>query len=363
MNFWLDTLIILIKIWAVLLTLVSLAALMTWVERKESAIMQDRLGANRADILGFRVIGLFQPMADGLKMFFKEDFIPPEGNRILHAIGPILAFFPAMVTFAVIPFGSELRIGGLEIPLQIAQLNIGILYILAFGAFTFYGVVLAGWSSNNKYSLLGGMRAAAQMISYEVCLGLSLVGLFMVFGTVQLDSIVHQQSQLLFGFLPAWGILLQPLGFLLFFPAAMAETKRVPFDLPEGESEIIGYYTEYSGLKFGLFYFAEFVEIIVVSALVTTLFFGGYHIPWLYEEGFRFPWGWTWDLPNLAVVILRLAAFFVKIAFFAWLQVLVRWTLPRFRYDQMMRLCWKGLLPLAILNLLITGLVLLAIKP
>jgi NADH-quinone oxidoreductase subunit H len=358
----LETIILLAKIWAVLLTLVSLAGLMTWVERKESAIMQDRLGANRADILGFRVIGLFQVMADGLKMFFKEDFVPPTGHRLLHTLGPILAFFPALVTFAVIPFGSTLYLGSLVIPLQIAQLNIGILYLLVFGSFSFYGVVLAGWSSNNKYSMLGGLRAAAQLISYEVCLGTSLVGILMIYGTLQLNVIVDHQNQLLFGFLPAWGIFLQPLGFLLFLPAAMAETKRVPFDLPEGESEIIGYYTEYSGLKFGLFYFAEFMEILVVSALIATLFFGGYHLPWLYEEGFHFPWGGAWDLPNVVVAMIRLATFFVKIAFFAWLQVLIRWTLPRFRYDQMMRLCWKGILPLAVLNILVTGLILLLVN-
>jgi len=186
--------------------------------------------------------------------------------------------------------------------------------------------------------------------------------LIMVYSTLQLDDIVRQQGQLLFGFLPAWGVFLQPLGFLLFFPAAIAETKRVPFDLPEGESEIIGYYTEYSGMRFGLFYFAEFIEIIVLAALVSTLFFGGYQVPWLYAEGFRFPWGWEWNLPNLAVVILHLLAFFLKIAFFCWLQVLIRWTLPRFRYDQLMRLCWVGILPLAILNILITGAILLVIK-
>ena len=359
----LQTTIILAKIWGVLLTLVSLAAIMTWVERKQSAVMQDRLGANRADVLGLRIIGLFQPMADGLKMFFKEDFVPPRGDKFLHTLAPILAFFPVLATFAVIPFGDTLRIGSLEISLQIADLNIGYLFILAFGGLSVYGAVLAGWSSNNKYSLLGGLRAAAQMISYEVCLGLSLIGLIMVYSTLQLDDIVRQQGQLLFGFLPAWGVFLQPLGFLLFFPAAIAETKRVPFDLPEGESEIIGYYTEYSGMRFGLFYFAEFIEIIVLAALVSTLFFGGYQVPWLYAEGFRFPWGWEWNLPNLAVVILHLLAFFLKIAFFCWLQVLIRWTLPRFRYDQLMRLCWVGILPLAILNILITGAILLVIKP
>lgn len=359
----LETIIILIKVWAVLIALVSGAAIMTWVERKESAVMQDRLGANRADILGFRVIGLFQPLADGLKMFFKEDFIPDRADKFLHTLAPILAFFPALVTFAVIPFGDVLKIGDLVIPLQIAKLNIGYLYLLAFGGLAVYGTVLAGYSSNNKYSLLGGLRAAAQMISYEVCLGLTLIGLIMVYSTLQLDKIVQQQGELLFGFLPVWGIFLQPLGFLLFFPAAIAETKRVPFDLPEGESEIIGYYTEYSGMRFGLFYFAEFVEIIVLAALVSTLFFGGYQVPYLYADGFSFPWGGHWVLPNLIIVLLQLASFGLKIAFFCWLQVLIRWTLPRFRYDQLMRLCWVGILPLAILNILLTGLILLLIKP
>ncbi len=357
----LETTIILAKIWGVLLTLVSLAAIMTWVERKQSAVMQDRLGANRADVLGLRIIGLFQPMADGIKMFFKEDFVPPRGDKFLHTLAPMIAFFPAVVVFAVVPFGDVLRIGSLEITLQVAQLNIGYLFILAFGGLAIYGTVIAGWSSNNKFSLLGGIRAAAQMISYEVCVGLSLVGLIMVFGTLQLDEMVRQQGELLFGFLPAWGVFYQPLGFLLFFPAVIAETKRVPFDLPEGESEIIGYYTEYSGLRFGLFYFAEFIEIIVMSALLATLFFGGYHIPWLYAEGFRFPWGGAIDLPHLVVVLMQLGSFFVKIAFFCWLQVLIRWTLPRFRYDQLMRLCWKGILPLAVLNILITGAIILLV--
>jgi NADH-quinone oxidoreductase subunit H len=200
------------------------------------------------------------------------------------------------------------------------------------------------------------------MISYEVVLGLSLVGLIMVYSTLQLDDIVRQQGGLLFGFLPAWGIFLQPLGFLLFFPSAIAETKRIPFDLPEGESEIIGYYTEYSGMRFGLFYFAEFIEIIVISALMSTLFFGGYQVPWLYAEGFKFPWGWEWQLPHLVVVLLQIGSFFGKIAFFCWLQVLIRWTLPRFRYDQLMRLCWTGILPLAVFNIIITGLVIMWLK-
>ncbi|MBU0518616.1 NADH-quinone oxidoreductase subunit NuoH [bacterium] len=357
----LETAITLAKIWGVLITLVGLAAIMTWVERKQSAVMQDRLGANRADVFGIRLIGLFQPMADGLKMFWKEDFIPPRGDKFLHTLAPILAFFPALVIFAVIPFGDVLRIGSLEIPLQIADLNVGYLFILAFGGLTIYGTVIAGWSSNNKFSLLGGLRAAAQMISYEVCVGLSLVGLIMVFGTLELDAIVRGQNELLFGFLPKWGIFVQPLGFLLFFPAVIAETKRVPFDLPEGESEIIGYYTEYSGMRFGLFYFAEFIEIIVMAALFGTLYFGGYNVPYLYAEGFRFPWGAEWNLPHLVVVFLQIGSFFIKMAFFCWLQVLIRWTLPRFRYDQLMKLCWTGILPLAVLNIILTGLVLMVV--
>jgi len=351
--------------------LLAFAALLTWVERKQSAIMQDRIGANRADIGGVTALGLFHPIADALKMIIKEDFVPPAGNRFLHLLGPILAMIPAMVTFAVIPFGDVLRIGERVIPLQVARLDVGLLFIFAVTSISVYGVSFGAWASNNRYALLGGVRAAAQMFAYEIVLGLSLIGVLMVFSSIQLNEIATAQGELLFGFLPKWGVLVQPIGFLLFITAAIAETKRPPFDMPEGESEIIGYHVEYSGMKFGVFFLAEFVEIVVLSALLTTLFFGGWQVPYLYSmgaapaaatpgfEGFFFPGGASLAVPHLLVVALQVGAFFGKLIFFIWLQMLIRWTLPRFRYDQVMRLGWKMLLPVALLNIFGTALVLL----
>ncbi|MFN3822314.1 MAG: complex I subunit 1/NuoH family protein, partial [bacterium] len=253
-----DILILIVKVVGVLSLVLSLATLMTWVERKQSAVMQDRLGANRADILGLRLMGLFQPFADAIKMITKEDFVPPFANRTLHLIAPAIAFFCVLVVFAAIPWGPPIRLGSREITLQIASIDIGLLYILAFGGLAIYGTILGGWSSNNKYALLGSLRATAQMISYEVCLGLSLIGAVLVYGTLDLAQMVEFQSHHWWGWLPRWGIFLQPLAVFLFLPAAMAENKRVPFDLPEAESEIVGYYTEYSGLRAGLFMMAEF---------------------------------------------------------------------------------------------------------
>jgi NADH-quinone oxidoreductase subunit H len=354
----LDIVIILVKIWFVLILALNMAAMLMWSERKQSAVMQDRIGANRANIFGIKALGFVNIMADAVKMIVKEDWIPPKANKTLHTLAPIAAFFPVLIVFAVIPFGDTLRIGAKEIPLQILNINMGILFLFAFASLAVYGVILAGWSSNNKFSMLGGIRGCSQMISYELIVGLALIGLFMVFGTLKLDSIVRQQNELLFGFIPKWGIVVQPLGFLLFLPAALAETKRVPFDLPEGESEIIGFNTEYSSMKFGMFFMGEFIEVTLISALLTTLFFGGYNIPYLYQQGFVFPWGREILLPHLLVVILQFCSFMIKLLFFCWLQQLVRWTLPRFRYDQLMNLSWKQLLPLTLLNILLTGLVL-----
>jgi len=342
--------------------LLTFAGLLTWVERKQSAIMQDRIGANRADIFGLRLIGLFHPLADALKMLIKEDFRPPAGNALLYTMGPVLALIPVLVTFAVIPFGDVLRVGGREVPLQIANLDVGVLYVFAIAGIAVYGMTFGAWASNNRYSLLGGVRGAAQMFSYEIVLGLSIIGVVLVFHSVRLNEIAMRQGDLLFGFLPKWGILVQPLGFLLFITAAIAETKRPPFDLPEGESEIIGYHVEYSGMKFGVFFLAEFVEIVTLSALLTTLFFGGWQVPWLYAEGFRFPGGATLAVPHGLVVALQVGSFFAKVIFFIWLQMLIRWTLPRFRYDQVMRLGWKMLLPLALVNIFITAIVLLFVR-
>ncbi len=356
-----EILLALVKVVVILLgVILPLAALLTWAERKQSAVMQDRIGANRADILGLRVWGLFNILADGIKAFSKEDWVPPFANRFLFNIAPFVGLFAAMVTFAVIPFGPPLTIGGREIALQVADLNVGFLYILAFGSMGVYSVVLAGWASNNKFAQLGAMRGISQMISYEVVLGLSLVGIVLVTGSVRLPEIVAAQGQHWFGWIPKWGVFTQPLAFLLFLPAAIAETKRVPFDIPEGESEIIGYNLEYSGAKFALFLLGEFMEIVVLAALVTTLFFGGWQVPWLADTGFVLGNGATLDLAPALVAVLRLGSFLLKLLFFCWLQLLIRWTLPRFRFDHLLRLGWKEMLPLALLNVVVTAFVMLS---
>lgn len=343
----------------VLFGVLNFAGLHTWLERKQSAVMQDRIGANRASIFGIRLIGLFHPLADAIKMFTKEDFIPDGADRFLHTLAPLLSVLFALLAFAAIPFGNLLQIGGREITLQVANLNVGLLYVLAVMSLAVYGVVLAGFSSNNNYSFLGGVRASSQMLSYEITMGLSIIGIVMVAQSADLMEIVRRQGSLLFGFLPAWGIWSQPLGCVLFLAAGIAETKRIPFDIPEGESEIIGYFVEYSGMKFGMFMLADFVETILIACLVTTLFFGGWQVPYLAADGFRWPWGGGVLVPHLAVAFLQVLAFMVKVCFFAWLFMTIRWTLPRFRYDQLMRLGWKYMFPLALANIFVTGLALL----
>ena len=352
-----DILIVFIKIVCALIWFLTLTLLLMWVERKESAVIQDRIGANRASIFGIRIIGLFQPFADAIKMIFKEDFTPSFSRRFLHNIAPFLSFFFVAITISAMPFGDLIRIGGRTIHLQILDFNVGLLFVLAMLSLGIYGIIISGWASNSRFTLIGGMRGAAQLISYEVALGLSLIGLIMVYPSLKLSEIVHYQGDLLLGVIPKWGILLQPLGFVIFLFAALAETKRIPFDLPEGESEIIGFFTEYSGLKWGLFMMTDFMEIIIVSCLLTTLFFGGWQVPWLATDGFHFPGGTQWLLPSWAVVILQVAAFNIKVFFFCWLQVLIRWTYPRFRYDQLMDMGWKLLIPLSLANILGTGLV------
>ncbi|MCX6566704.1 MAG: NADH-quinone oxidoreductase subunit H [Candidatus Aminicenantes bacterium] len=352
-----ETLVLLIKIVVVLAWFLVLALLLTWVERKQSAVMQDRIGANRARIFGLRMFGLFQPFADAIKMIFKEDFVPPFADKVLHTLAPFVSFFFVAVAVTTIPFGPTVRIGGTAIDLQVYDGSAGLLFLLAMLSLGVYGILLSGWSSRNRWGLIGGMRGAAQLISYEVGLGLSLVGLIMVYPSLRLSEIVAHQGALFLGFLPRWGVFLQPLGFLVFFITAIAETKRVPFDLPEGESEIIGFYAEYGGLKWGLFMLTDFMEIIVVAALATTLFFGGWQMPWLGPDGLNWPWGGHWKMASWVVVCLQIVSFQVKVAFFCWLQILIRWTYPRIRYDQLMDLGWKLLVPLGLLNILGTGLI------
>jgi len=346
-----------VKIIGVIAIVMGIATLLTWVERKQSAIMQDRLGANRADIFGLRIIGLFQPIADAVKMILKEDYIPPFANKVLHMLAPAMTFLPVLLVFAAIPFGPPIEVAGRVVTMQVADINIGLLYVLAFGGLAVYGAVLGGWGSNNKYALLGGIRASAQMISYEVCLGLSLIGAVMIYGTLDLSKMIVEQGGYWFGWIPMWGIFLQPLGALIFLPAAIAENKRIPFDIPEAESEIIGYFTEYSGLKGGLFMMTEFIEMLLVSALFSVIFLGGWQVPWLMYDGFHWPWGGTLELGKWIVVMMQVGALFFKIFVMIYLFTLIRWTLPRFRYDQVMRLGWVYLLPLALLNLAVTGIV------
>jgi NADH-quinone oxidoreductase subunit H len=350
----------------IMFVVLNFGGLLTWVERKQSAIMQDRIGANRASIFGIRILGLLHPLADAIKMLTKEDFTPARADRLLFKLAPFVSVFFALAAFASIPFGDTLRVGGLEIPLQAVTLNVGVLYVLAMLSLGIYGLMMAGWASGNNYALLGGQRAAALMISAEIAIGASIMGVVMVYGSLDMQDIARAQGQPLlpewFGsWIPAWGILTQPLAFILFLTAGIAATKRIPFDTPEGESEIIGYFVEYSGMKFGMFAMADFLETVVIAGVTTALFLGGWQVPYLGASGFAFPWGAQVALPHLLVVALQVGAFLLKVVVLIWFLMLIRWTLPRFRYDQAMRLGWLGLFPLSILNIVVTALVLLAL--
>jgi NADH-quinone oxidoreductase subunit H len=338
----------------------NLGGLLLWVERKGSAVLQDRIGANRASILGKLPInvGIVNTLiADPIKLFTKEDFVPPGADKFLHTLAPIIALAPALVAFIIIPFGDVVTIGDYTIELQAAKLNVGVLYILGMVSLGVYGIVLAGWSSNNRWALLGGIRASAQMISYEIAMGLSLIGVVLVYGTVDLQEIARAQGGTIAGVLPAWGIFYQPLSFLIFLTAGIAESKRAPFDLPEAEPELIsGYFTEYSGAKQATFMLVDFVESIIVAGLITTLFFGGWQVPFLMRDGMHLPGELFVPMPSILVAAMQVGAFMTKVAFFCWLQIMIRWTLPRFRYDQLITLGWKMLLPIALANVMLTAL-------
>ncbi|MCC6751185.1 MAG: NADH-quinone oxidoreductase subunit H [Deltaproteobacteria bacterium] len=331
---------------------VNLSAILTWMERRQSALMQDRIGPVRANIGRVRLWGLLHPVADALKLLNKEDFIPPKVHRTVYLLAPLFALVPVLLAFAVIPFGPPVCLDKLAVPvadlaqcqqveyLQIAHIDIGILFIFAVASLGVYGAALAGWASFNNFALLGGLRASAQMISYEVTMGMAMMGAFLVFGTLEPMAMVQKQDTL-----AHWGIVQQPLGFILFFFAAIAETKRAPFDLPEGESEIVGYFVEYGGVRFMTFFLGEFLEIVFVGAIVTTVFLGGWQIPGLQDGAFA----------HWIVVLLRVAAFMAKVFVVCFIQLAIRWTLPRMRYDQLMRLGWKGMLPASIANVVITA--------
>jgi NADH-quinone oxidoreductase subunit H len=408
------------KIVFMFLLIMGFVPLLIWAERKGSAFIQDRTGPNRAAVLGIRLAGLVHPIADVLKLVFKEDVVPAQRHRFLYAFAPMLVMIVAMSTYAVIPFGDYLEVGGRRIPLVVADLKVGMLYILAIASLGTYGVALGGWASNSKYTFLGAMRSTASMISYEITMALSLLGLFMIFGTLQITQIVAGQGELIWGWLPRWGIVVQPVGFLLFIAAVYAETNRTPFDMTERDSEIVaGYHTEYSSLKFALFFMAEYAHMVVAAALIAALFFGGYQIPWLprpmleahagmlltgslaaggclslvvawlYFRRARRERGWyndsrerepgflgavaalvglgllgsltlaPWSVgaagASIFVTVAQTGCFIAKVAFFAWLFIWVRWTVPSFRYDQVMRLGWQIMLPVGLLNLAATA--------
>lgn len=317
----------------------GIAAYSTLAERKIAAFLQDRVGPHRAG-----PGGMFQPLADGLKMFLKEEIIPAQSSPFLFILGPSLALFTALLGSAVIPFGESILIGDRLVSLQVTDINVGILYIFGIVSLGVYGIMIGGWASNNKYSLMGAIRAASQNISYEIAMGLSLIALLMVTNTLSLGEIAAQQH----GW--QWNVLYQPLGFIIFLVCAFAECNRTPFDLPESENELVGgYHTEYSGFKLGAFLFAEYVNMFISSAVMATLYFGGYNYPGM--DWVNSLLGPTWG-PLVGVAVL-----FAKILFFIFFFMWVRWTIPRFRYDQLMKLGWKILIPLAIANIVITGIV------
>jgi NADH-quinone oxidoreductase subunit H len=338
-------LIHLIKIACVIGVMLGIVAYTVLAERKICAWMQDRIGPNRVG-----PFGLFQPIADGLKFVFKEDVLPHHVNKVYFTLAPMIAMIPALITIAVVPWGSQLVIPSVShdpIPGVIADLNVGILFVFAVASLGVYGIVLAGWSSNSKYPFLGGIRSSAQMISYEVCLGLSVVPVFMQVGSLNLMKVVEYQAQ------HTWLGFTQPLSCFIFLVSAFAETNRLPFDLPEAEQELVGgYHTEYSSMKFAMFFLGEYAAMFVASALMATLFFGGWSLPF---APFNAP------AQTLTVGLIHIGIFLAKVCCFLFFFIWVRWTIPRFRYDQLMTLGWKIFIPLTLLNILISGVVLAAI--
>ena len=329
---------------AVIVTIALVVAMYsTYAERKIAAFLQDRRGPNRAG-----PFGLLQPLADGLKLFMKEEIIPLTSSKFLFILGPMLAMITATMTSAVIPWGSTIDIAGRQVPLQIADINIGILYIFGVVSLGVYGIMIGGWASNNKFSLLAAIRGASQMISYELAMGLSLLAVLLVVGDLRMSVIVNHQIA------HGWNIIYQPLGFLIFFICALAECNRTPFDLAEAENELnFGYHQEYSSMKLGFYLFAEYINMFISSVVMATLFFGGYDIPFVNEAA----WGDAWWVGLAGFASLMIKAF-LFIFVFMW----IRWTIPRFRYDQLMNLGWKGLLPMALVNMIVTAAVVLLLS-
>ena len=325
-----------------------IAAYSTYAERKVAAFLQDRVGPDRAG-----PFGILQPLADGLKFIMKEEIIPNVSNKLLFILGPCIAMLTALMAGVIIPWGNTIILDGNEYALQIADLNIGILYVFGVVSIGVYGIMIGGWASNNKFSLLGAIRASAQMISYEIAMGLSIIALIIMTGTLSLRDITVLQAGGLGGTWNFWNVVYQPVGFVIFLICAFAECNRTPFDLPECETELVGgYHTEYSSMKLGFYLFAEYINMFISAAVISTLYFGGYNFPFMNNLG----------LDHNTITVLGTLALFIKIFFFIFFFMWIRWTVPRFRYDQLMNLGWKILLPLAVINIFVTGLVLILTK-
>lgn len=325
----------------IFLITLTVAAYSTYAERKVAAFLQDRIGPDRAG-----PFGLLQPLADGLKFIMKEEIIPNVSNKLLFVLGPSLAMMTALMAGVVIPWGNTIWIRGQEYSLQIADLNIGILYVFGVVSIGVYGIMIGGWASNNKFSLLGAVRASAQMISYEIAMGLAIVSLILMTGTLSLSEISHQQAGGTGGTWNMWNVVYQPLGFIIFIVCAFAECNRTPFDLPECETELVGgYHTEYSSMKLGFYLFAEYINMFISAAVISTLYFGGYNFPFMNDLG----------LAQNYITVLGTLILFLKIGFFVFFFMWIRWTVPRFRYDQLMNLGWKIMIPLSIANIALTA--------
>ncbi|RME78651.1 MAG: NADH-quinone oxidoreductase subunit NuoH [Planctomycetota bacterium] len=334
-----------IKVVVIFGIIMNVVPVLIYLERKICGFIQDRIGPNRVG-----PFGLFQPLADAIKLIFKQDIIPKKADKVLFVIAPLFVMIPAALSFAVIPVGKDLYLPqwNYVMPLQVANLHVGVLFFLAIGSLSVYGITFGGWASNNKYSLLGGVRSSAQMVSYEVAMGLAVIAVLMSSGSLYLPEIVQSQTGTYLGFIPKWHCFHQPLACIMFIIAAFAETNRLPFDLPEAESELVaGYHTEYSSMKFAMFFMGEYIAMIGMSAMIVTLFFGGWTMPGLVDP----------SSTSILSTLLSVVAFSIKVGFFLLLFIWIRWTLPRFRYDQLMKLGWKYLVPLGILNILATGII------
>lgn len=338
----------------------QIAPIMSWAERRQCAILQRRVGPNRVGIFKFRIFGLGQPIADAIKLLFKEDFVPPYVHKPFYVMAPVVPVIMGLAVTLFIPWGSFVTVNGHEIALQAVKLNPGFLLIFAFSSLSVYGVTLAGWSSNNKYSLLGGLRASAQMVSYEVAMGMSIIPLVLLWGTLDLQTIISHQSGLFWGVLPSWGIFYAPVSFLVFLVTIFAETNRLPFDLAESEGELVaGFLTEYGAMRWSLFFLGEYSMMFVMCLLTVCLFFGGYEIPWLSQSNIL-----TWLTPHFSEVTARfilvpigIVTLLFKAIVLMWFFIQVRFTIPRFRYDQLMKLGWVYLLPIALVNLVVSAVV------